>query len=179
MGQWVTSYCVNTDCARLDKPMPLDPAVNLGDEEPVICGEPGCHRHCAVADANGVKRVLPELSELELVEREHGFVFGNPDPIPPTPQIAAVNCRTPGCDRLNRQYVIHEDTILPVYCGGCGRLLYCDHAHTKSPATLEGTLGRPLHVQVTSCVVCGMVLDRVETPIPPDQVPLGGYLQAS
>lgn len=84
---------------------------------------------------------------------------------PGAPERAQVVCHTNGCERQNRLVIIHQDTVLPVLCGACGQVLFCDHKQ-EPVLRREGTLGAPVEVSGTRCGVCG-VEDVTSRPLPP------------
>jgi hypothetical protein len=121
--------------------------------------------------------------ELLAVEQEHGFIFGG-DGSHETANAApafSVVCQNPKCSNLNQHIQLHEDSVLPIHCGGmvagnaCGQVLYCTHSDTIPVEHHEGTLASPLRVNRDVCVLCNASLNRTVTelsPIPLDSIPL-------
>lgn len=102
-------------------------------------------------------------------------IFVHPDPAAPAPEpaaetaprapgqpVAALACSTPQCTHRGRHVQIHDDTNLPVQCGGCATILHCDHAW--EPDTVKATLEDPVHHEFTFCSRCKTVTDVVDTP---------------
>lgn len=101
------------------------------------------------------------------VEAAHGFVFGNPDAeTGPGKPLAVLVCTQPTCGQRKQHVQIHDDTVLPVRCGGCGTVLHCDH-QPETTVVRAGTLGAPLEHTVTACTGCGSELARDTKTLPP------------
>lgn len=106
-------------------------------------------------------------ADLLRVEAAHGFTFGNPDEETGTGKpVAVVQCTVPTCPQRKQQMQIHDDTLLPVYCGGCHGVLYCDH-QPETTTVRDGTLGAPLEHTITACTVCRKELARDTVALPP------------
>lgn len=99
-------------------------------------------------------------------EARHGFTFGGPTPAGPGRATAAVVCVAAGCTHSGRHVQVHDDTVAPVHCGGCGGVLHCDHA-PEITRHREGTLGAPVEVTLTRCTRCRLELGKVARPLPP------------
>lgn len=124
-------------------------------------------------------KTAEKSAELKAIEAEHNFVFGD-DGTGETgnaPQIASVSCSTPGCSNLNRQYAVHQDSVLPLMCGGwvdvkgetghpCGAVLHCDHSETTAHSHTEGTHAHPREVSYDLCDSCGSKLNEKKTDLP-------------
>ena len=89
-------------------------------------------------------------------------------------ELAQVVCRTNGCERQNRVTVVHQDTVLPLHCGGCGAVLYCVHENVPVNRR-EGTLGAPVLVTGTRCTRCGVedVTRAPAAPVDLSSLPVG------
>lgn len=92
---------------------------------------------------------------LQDVEAEHGFTFGGSGESAHADPIAVVVCTAPTCPNRGHHVQVHTDHPLPLYCGGCGTVLHCDH-DWSAKITTEGTLGAPVRVTATVCTVCGL-----------------------
>lgn len=109
-----------------------------------------------------------KLTDLEHVERDYGFTFG----VPEVHESAggakglAVACTNQDCARVNRLVQLHDDTVLPVNCGECGRLLYCAHPDTLPVTHHEGDLAHPRRVTREVCVVCQTEVSRKVEDLP-------------
>lgn len=119
---------------------------------------------------------LTELTDLERIELDHGFIFStspDPDEAPPS---ASLICRNPECDRNGQHVAVNYDTAQPITCGGlitdqdgntrpCGTVLLCDHT-TYDTATMTGTLAAPIKITTTTCTKCGTTTatNREEQP---------------
>lgn len=115
----------------------------------------------------------PEKSaELLAVEAEHGFVFGVPDDHENAGGVRSISvvCTNKDCDRVNRPVDLHDDTVLPVACGGCGQIIHCTHEDTLTSVHHEGDLATPRKVTTERCVVCQKVMDRKVENLPPIRV---------
>ena len=127
--------------------------------------------------------MVTKSDELLAVEQNLGFVFGT-DGSHKTAGAApafSVVCTNPKCSNLNQHIQLHEDTVLPIHCGGtvagnaCAQVLYCTHPVTTPVEHYEGTLAAPLKVNRDLCVLCNTSLNRVVSELPPipfDQIPL-------
>jgi hypothetical protein len=115
------------------------------------------------------EKKLSVREQLAVVEREHRFVFGNPDGVKVDDQqgkvLTHVKCQHAGCARATPDYPeqpIHDDTVQPVLCGGCGDVLYCDHKMSEDTRDeVEGTLSEPVTVSERYCKRCGATLEVV------------------
>lgn len=115
---------------------------------------------------------MTKSKSLQQIEEEHGFRFGLPDDVEHTsngaPILKHVKCATVGCDRARPEHPplpIHEDTVQPVFCGGCGEVLHCDHVPAeKDEDEITGTLLQPVLISRRRCRTCKTVLHekRVE-----------------
>lgn len=120
------------------------------------------------APAQPPARPEQALNPLAAVEAAHGFTFGGSHTGPGRP-VAAVVCTAPGCRHRGQHVQIHDDTVLPVHCGGCGGVLHCDHR--PDTATVRGgTIGAPVEHDITTCTACGVELARVSRDLDPQQV---------
>lgn len=104
---------------------------------------------------------MTKAADLAAIEATHGFTFGNPDGDTGagTAPVAALVCANPACGRRGQHVQIHEDTVLPVHCGGCHAVLHCRH-QPETSVKRGGTIGNPLEHTVTACRACGTELDR-------------------
>jgi hypothetical protein len=77
-----------------------------------------------------------------------------------------LKCGTLGCERARPDYPaqpVHEDTVHPVLCGGCGQVMLCDHEAEASPReTVGGTLSAPVTTVAVHCRRCSSVIDSHE-----------------
>jgi hypothetical protein len=108
--------------------------------------------------------------DLTEVERQHGFVFGVPDDadLGGAQVVKTVACPTVGCPRSGGTPLpVHEDTVLPVLCGGCGAVLHCEHKPGAQSESITGTLGTPRLRIVRHCTVCAELLECDERDLPP------------
>ena len=102
------------------------------------------------------------------VEAEHGFTFGTPDDYETAgaPSDKTLICSTNDCSAQNRQVALHVDTVLPVYCGGCGEVLHCEHNWVTETTTI-GTLAAPLQHNQDVCTLCPTRQPATITALPP------------
>lgn len=101
-------------------------------------------------------------------ETEQGSTFGTPDDheTAGAPSDKTLICATNDCSQQNRQVAVHTDTVLPIYCGGCGNVLHCEH-DWQTLNTTAGTLANPIQVVQETCAVCLTQQPPVTTPLPP------------
>ncbi len=116
-------------------------------------------------------------AELLAVEAEHGFVFGAPEGHDNAGGVRSLSvvCTNKDCDRVNRPTDLHDDTVLPVACGGCGQIIHCTHEDTLTSIHHEGDLATPREITLERCVVCQKVTSRKEKTLPPipiENIPL-------
>lgn len=112
--------------------------------------------------------------DLVEIEERYGFVFGGGDDRGAGARVLKqIKCETPGCERARLEAPstpIHEDTQLPVICGGCSTVLHCDHVPGDVRESIDGTLAAPTITRVTTCRACGTVLDSDTEALPPVSV---------
>lgn len=104
-----------------------------------------------------------------------------PEPIrPPEPEPAnavathVLLCNSPGCPNRGHHVQVHEDTVFPAHCGGCGKVLHCDH-DVQQRTVRAGTLGDPIEHRETHCPRCSTVFERKTRrldPIPLASLPI-------
>lgn len=104
---------------------------------------------------------------LAAVEEAHGFTFGGGPK--PTGHVAALICTQPTCDRRGQHVPIHDDTVLPVHCGGCYTVLHCRH-DTQTTVRRGGTIGNPVEHTITACRLCGTETQRTTRDLDPTDV---------
>lgn len=90
-----------------------------------------------------------------------------------------VKCQNTGCVRARPEeppVPIHEDTQRPVFCGGCGKVLLCDHVTPHRPVEhVVGTVREPVLVKVWACRECGTTLREEKeamSPLALDDLPM-------
>lgn len=84
--------------------------------------------------------------------------------------VAVLVCNNPACTSHRGHMVqIHEDTVLPVHCGGCSAVLHCDHDE-QTTTERRGTVVDAYEHTITRCRLC-----RTETK-PPAVRPLGSLV---
>lgn len=113
-------------------------------------------------------------AHLLAIEAAHGFVFGDTGERGPGGATTAAACPTAGCSRQGRLVQLHEDTVQPVHCGGCGAVIHCDHV-PELRRERSGTLAAVVEHLITMCSRCGTELDRASKnvgPLPLDQIPV-------
>jgi hypothetical protein len=111
----------------------------------------------------------PELTDIQKVEQQHGFTFGNDganETAKAEPLITVV-CNNPVCDHLNQHVQMFADVEQPVHCGGCFSVLFCDHVAGDPIVRIGGTFGAPVQTTQTSCVKCGLIMSDVKVDLPP------------
>lgn len=87
--------------------------------------------------------------------------------------VAVVSCVNPACKREGGLFQVLDDMALPVMCGGCHQVMFCNHAVTEPSVRFEGTYGSPVRVESNRCLGCRAEVGAVRTPVRLDDVPLG------
>lgn len=121
-----------------------------------------------MSDAGAPEPKTVDDNPLADIEAEHGFTFGTPEGYETAEAVSdkTLICATLDCPQQNRQVAVHVDTVLPIHCGGCGQVLYCQHNWQTENRTV-GTLANPILVVQETCTVCNSQLPAVETALPP------------
>lgn len=116
-------------------------------------------------DAPGVLGALPVPPEPEPPAPEGIAPEAEPESAN-APVLAHLVCTNPTCTHRGSTITVHEDTVLPIHCGGCFGVLHCAHDH-ETTTVQDGTIGAPVLVTTTRCKLCGTVADEKREPQPP------------
>lgn len=120
--------------------------------------------------ARNTPKVSEKSDELRAVEAELGFTFGLPDDGHESAHASrgvSVVCTNPDCDQTNVHVTLHADTVLPVFCGSCGRVLHCEHEDLLPVQVHGGTLGQPTRTTNWTCLTCQTVVRSEVQVLPP------------
>lgn len=114
---------------------------------------------------------MTKPADLSAIEAEHGFTFGNPDGDTgaAAAPVAALVCTAPTCARRGQHVQIHDDTVLPVHCGGCSAVLHCNH-DIGTTVRRGGLIGAPLEHTITACRLCGTETARTTRALDPAEL---------